>query len=92
MRAAGGYPKYPITLAAARVRLQHLTTRITRIEAELARAATAERWAERDGWAIEILSIWEVAGPLTTRSHSPTSDRILTQFGTCFKPVYRRRN
>ena len=38
MRAAGGYPKYPITLAAARVRLQHLTTRITRIEADLARA------------------------------------------------------
>ena len=53
MRAAGGYPKYPIPPAAARVRLQHLVTRIERIELELARSATAERWAERDGWAEE---------------------------------------
>lgn len=71
MRAAGGYPQYPITLAAARVRLQHLTTRITRIEAELARAATAERWAERDGWAEERDALQDALALLEIIPHLP---------------------
>ena len=53
MRAAGGYPKYPLPASAARVRLQHLKTRIARIDRELAHNALPELWAERDGWAEE---------------------------------------
>ena len=53
MRAAGGYPDYPLPPAAARARLAVLDARVARLEAALAHRPAAELWAERDGWAEE---------------------------------------
>ena len=42
-----------------------------RIEAELARAATAERWAERDGWAEERDALQDALALLEIIPHLP---------------------
>lgn len=53
MRAAGGYPDYPLPPAAARDRLAVLEARVRKLEERLALAPTPDLWGERDGWTEE---------------------------------------
>ena len=53
MRAAGGYPDYPLPPAAARDRLAVLEARVRKLEERLALAPTPDLWGERDGWVEE---------------------------------------
>lgn len=71
MRAAGGYPKYPIPMHAARQRLGVLEERVRKLEAQLARGPTVELWAERDGWAEERDAIREALATLWTVPNLP---------------------